>query len=211
MLPTRRFVFFLLYAASSAIWAGTVYKCVDDKGAASYQDQPCAGATATEELSYPDRYDETSDPAATAVATDPAGAVRPGPRPESRASLAEVPGPDFYQCSRPDGTQYNSAEGTPAPYAVDGNITIPPDYLYQPGGPAPANGAPTPEGYGGNNLAVRYTWVQDKCRRMPAQEACSVIRSEHDAVQAKIKHAFSDTLPELTRREKLLAGKLGDC
>jgi len=215
MPSLRRLACLLLCATSGVAWAGTVYKCVDDQGAATYQDLPCAGATTKQEIRYPDRYEEAAEPAEAAVSADPPDTLQPAPSQPARPPPSDAPprGPDFFRCTRPDGSQYTSDDGVPTPYVVDGNILVPPEYLYLPDGPAPAQaaGTPMPDGYGGNAVSVRYTWVLDRCARIPAAEACGLIRSEHEAVQARIKHAFSDTLPELTRREKVLAGKLGDC
>jgi hypothetical protein len=212
MSVPRRIALCLLLASSHPVLARTVYKCVDDKGAATYQDVPCAGAAAKEEIRYPDRYEEAGEPAEAATATDPPDTLQPPPSPpEQPARPVPSRGPDFFRCTRPDGSQYTSDDGVPTPYVVDGSVLIPPEYLYQPDGPAADTGASVPEGYGGNAVPVRYTWVLDRCARIPAAEACSLLRREHESVQAKIKHAFSDTLPELTRREKVLAGKLGDC
>ena len=212
-LPRRIAVCLLLIASSPAV-ASTVYKCESDQGVVSYQDAPCVGSTQKEEISYLDTY---AEPPAAPPADDPAPPPTtppPKPPPGAPAAAAESRGPDFYQCTRPDGTQYTSADGVATPYAVDGNVSVPAEYVYQPDTANRPQGAPTPKDYGSNTdnkVSVRYTFVQDKCRVMAPQDACAAIRAEHAAVQSRIKHAFSDTLPELKRRESLLAGKLDDC
>jgi hypothetical protein len=170
----RRFALLLLLIASpgpSDAEDVTVYRCVAANGRVSLQDQPCAAGQAqtTRQMQRP--QDAPAPPA-----PPPAPAVQaPQPPPMLVLPPPRRPPPELYQCTSYDGIQRISE-------VYDPNPRCEPIVLYY----------RRPE-----RLPPRYAsacrWVEDSCRRMGEQEACTHWRRRQQEARSAALHAFSDT------------------
>ena len=198
--------------------AGTGYKCVDANGAVSFQDRPCPVGARAEAFHY--RTGATApDAAAAAASTAEATATAPAMEAPA-AALPARPAPEFYLCVRPDGERYYSEDGAGPPYAMPlGVLGYPPsgiDRAYGNRGrlgisaselSRPPVAAPGPRG----DLAASYVMVQDDCRRLDADAACTALRGEVDTLQAKLRRSFQEDRPPLQARLRRLTERLSGC
>ena len=211
----------LVFAASvAALVAGydnaaSVYQCVDSRGAIGFQDQPCARGQAEHVIDLP-------NPATAPVAVAPrVDAVDTPPQmtPPSPVAAPMIAPPDFFLCTRHDGSRYTNVDGRGGSTAVPvGALGMPERDLasayggrggigisapgVRPIPQIPARNAP---------LAGGYVWIDDECQHAGAQEACAFLRSELSNVQDQLKRAFSDTEAQLKQRQSALRDRMRGC
>jgi hypothetical protein len=210
----RRLVF-LLALMSSPTFAATAYKCVDAKGAISFQDQPCRAGTQEQQIHLHD------------FAPPPPPATSAGPEPEyaydapdvAPPSPPRVPPPKFYLCTRYDGTRYMSDTGE------GGSALVPLGVLGVPGRSlADAYGGPNGIGVSAPGLRTiphqpaasvpfggMSTWIDDECHAAAPYEACAYLRNSLDEVNSKLRRAFSDTQAQLQQQQADLQQRLRGC
>lgn len=207
----------LLFAAPLAASAAEAFKCVAADGSIAFQDRPCAGGTRQQRLQLPEYAPPPAPEADAAVAEAKPPPAEPAVRPPPPAPR-EAP-PDFFLCTRYDGSRYSSDSGIGARYAV-------------PYGMLGGSGRGLAQNYGGRDgigvsapglrkiptlpaaeapFATGYVEVEDECHRASPQEACAYLRAELDGVSDKLKRAFSDTQAELERQERQLRERLRGC
>ena len=207
------FVAFAPFAASAA----TAYKCVDAKGAISFQDRPCrAGAKEQQILLH--EFTPPSAPAAPPAQPEPdyaydAPDIAPPPPPPRIAP------PKFYLCTRYDGSRYMSDTGE------GGSALVPLGVLGVPGRSlADAYGGPNGIGVSAPGLRTiphqpaasvpfggMSTWVDDECHAAAPAEACAYLRNALDDVDSKLRRAFSDTEKQLQQERADLQQRLRGC
>jgi uncharacterized protein DUF4124 len=214
----RRIVLLLLVAlAPLTASAATAYKCVDAKGAISFQDRPCRAGTKEKQIQLREFAPPPETPAAPAqpepeYAYD-APDVAPPPPPARMAS------PKFYLCTRYDGSRYMSDTYQP------GSALVPLGVLGVPGRSlADAYGGPNGIGVSAPGLRTiphqpaasvpfggMSTWVDDECHLAPPAEACAYLRTSLDDVESKLRRAFSDTQAQLQQQQADLRQRLRGC
>jgi hypothetical protein len=212
----RRLVF-VLALMPSPTFAATAYKCVDAKGAISFQDQPCRAGTKEQQIHLrefappPDTPAPEREPEYAYDASD----VEPPPAPVP----ARIPPPKFYLCTRYDGTRYMSDTGQP------GSALVPLGVLGVPGRSlADAYGGPNGIGVSAPGLRTiphqpaasvpfggMSTWVDDECHAAAPYEACAYLRNSLDEVNSKLRRAFSDTQKQLQDQQADLQQRLRGC
>ncbi len=185
--------------------AQTVYRCTGAHGEASYQSTPCPGAQRQRPITLDAPPAPTSPPPAptpTASAQPPVAAAPPPPPPAA-------PIPVLYQCVRAtDGKTYLSTNGEPPGYyAPLGIVGVPTSLAQQYNaanrmGREPANAA---------MVSSYYTWVQDSCRALDAEETCAALRKDWADNERKLGRAFKSDQPPLLRREAELRAQLQGC
>jgi hypothetical protein len=205
----------LLILAPSVASAATAYKCVDAKGAISFQDQPCRAGTKEQQIHLQDFAPPPEAPPAAAepeYAYDAPDVVAPPPTPR-------VPPPKFYLCTRYDGTRYMSDTGQP------GSALVPLGVLGVPGRSlADAYGGPNGIGVSAPGLRTiphqpaasvpfggMSTWIDDECHVASPYEACAYLRNSLDDVNSKLRRAFSDTQKPLQDQQADLQRRLRGC
>lgn len=130
-----------------------------------------------------------------------------------------IPAPDFYLCTRYDGSRYRSDDGRGGGSAVPlGMLGVPDRGLAQAYGGRDGIGVsapglrPIPQIPAAQApLANGYVWIDDACHHASATEACAYLRGELDSVQDKLKRAFSDTEPQLKRQQAALRERMRGC
>ena len=201
----------------SALHATTAYKCVDARGAISFQDRPCARGSTQQTIALPD----SPAPASAAAPAPPPPDAPPADAAPPLASTAApaIPPPDFYLCTRYNGQRYISEDGR------GGSALVPLGVMGVPGRSlADAYGGPNGIGVsapglrtiphmpaGSTPFASMSTWVDDECHKASPQEACAYLRGSLDDVRYKLTKAFSDTTPALKRQEADLVERLRGC
>jgi hypothetical protein len=208
------FALIALIAAASA-HATSVYKCVDAKGAISFQDHPCAANTRQQTLTLPD----PPPPPSTAAST-PEESESPAAQPEAQQQTAPpMPPPSFFLCTRYDGSRYISDT------SQGGSALVPLGVLGIPGRSlADAYGGPDGIGVSAPGLRTiphqpaasvpfggTSTWIDDECHHASSREACAYLRKSLDDVRYKLTKAFSDTTPELKREEADILDRMHGC
>jgi hypothetical protein len=210
----RALLLWLLALTPLAVSAATAYKCVDAKGAISFQDQPCRVGTKEQQI----RLHEFAPPPAAAAEREPdyaydAPDVAPAPPPPRIAP------PKFYLCTRYDGSRYLSDTGEP------GSALVPLGVLGVPGRSlADAYGGPNGIGVSAPGLRTiphqpaasvpfggMSTWVDDECHVAAPAEACAYLRNSLDDVNSKLRRAFSDTQAQLQQQQADLQQRLRGC
>jgi hypothetical protein len=208
----------ILLATSVCVEAANVYRCTARDGSVGFQDRPCSDDQTQHQLELPDdpplpaRPDAASDP----IAVDDASINVPL---ATVAPPAAYPPPDFFLCTRYDGSRYLSEDGIGSRSAV-------------PYGMLAGSGRSLADAYGGNGgigvsapglrtapsipaaempLANTYVWVDDECHHAEPREACAYLRDQSDAVSRKLKRAFSDTAPQLRQEQVDLRERLRGC
>jgi hypothetical protein len=205
--------------AAARVGATDVYRCAGAHGV-SFQDRPCAG---TQKQSIVHLADAPAAPAPnpdavpeTAPMPDTAAPPEPAP---AAAPAARAPAPDFFLCTRYDGSRYPSDTGVGSRSAV-------------PYGMLGGSGQSLAEAYGGRNgigvsapglrhvptlpaeqspLAGAYVWVDDECHHADPPEACAYLRGRLDDVTDRLKRAFSDTEAQLKQEQASLRERLRGC
>lgn len=205
----------LITVAITHAAAATVYRCAGANGAVGFQDHACH-AGQTQQIMH--LRDASPEPAplvapAQAVVAD----LQPAAAPVVIAP--SIAAPDFFLCTRHDGSRYVSEDGRRGSSAVPiGMLGLPDRDLAQ--------------AYGGRNgigisapglrpipqipaaqapFAGAYVWVDDACHHASAQEACAYLRGELDAVRDQLKRAFSDTETQLRQQRDSLRERMRGC
>jgi len=218
MRPFRVALFLSALAIGSAAHAATAYKCVDAKGAISFQDRPCRSGEKQQSIPLPD---SAPAPEATAMPPPPSAVPPPIPVPPepAPAPVPQIPPPEFYLCTRADGSTYLSEDGQGSSMAVPlGVMGIPNRSLADAySGPnsigvsapgmrniprVPARSVP----FGGG-----YTWIYDECHFAEPPEACGYLRAQLNDVGEKLRRAFSDTTPQLKQQQTELRDRMRGC
>lgn len=219
MCRARALLFVVLApTAANALHAATAYKCVDVRGAISFQDQPCRSGSRQQTIALPDDPPPPHAAPADANSGDspPSGPVAQA---ASAASRPLHPPPSFYLCTRYDGSRYMSDTGQ------GGSALVPLGVLGVPGRPlADAYGGPNGIGVSAPGLRTiphqpaasvpfggTSTWIDDECHRASPGEACAYLRKSLDDVRYKLTKAFSDTTPELKRQEADILDRMHGC
>lgn len=197
----------LLLAAAAACApcaAQTVYRCAGAHGEASYQSTPCPGGHGRQiALDAP--------PPAPPPLPAPADNTPPPPEAEAPppAPPPAAPIPVLYRCVRAtDGKTYTSRNGNPPGYYAP---------LGMVGLPMPLTEQYTAANHMGNakpNSAMvsgYYTFVQDQCREMSAEETCAALRKDWTENEHKLGRAFKSDQPPLLAREAELRAQLQGC
>jgi hypothetical protein len=204
-------LFLMTLASGNALHAATAYKCVDAKGAIAFQDHPCASGTRQSTMRLPDSLPAPPP----APASDDASDADSEPEPE----VAQIPPPNFYLCTRYDGTRYMSDTGE------GGSALVPLGVLGVPSrGLADAYGGPNGIGVSAPGLRTiprvpagstpfggMSTWIYDECHPASPPEACAYLRSSLDDVTSKLRRAFSDTQAELKQQQAELQQRMRGC
>jgi hypothetical protein len=204
-----------LVATGSCASAASVFRCTAVDGTVGFQDRPCGQNQTQRVIELPD------DPPPPTAATAPVVADAPAVRIDLPAApaAAALPPPDFFLCTRYDGSRYLSEDGTGSRSAV-------------PYGMLAGSGRSLADAYGGNGgigvstpglrptptipsthmpLAGAYVWIDDECHPAGPAEACAWLRSRLDEVGYKLKRAFSDTAPQLMQEQARLRERLSGC
>jgi len=205
----------IVLVAAAPAEAVTVYKCVDAKGAVSFQDRPCAANTRQQTIAMPDPPPPPPAPVAP-PAQEPVAAdadVEP-PQP-----LPAHPPPQFYLCTRYDGTRYISDTGEGGSALVPlGVLGVPGRSLSDAYSPQNSIGVSAPGLRQIPHVPMRNapfggmsTWVDDDCHDAAPREACDYLRNALNDVRYKLTKAFSDTTPELKRQEADILERMRGC
>jgi hypothetical protein len=220
MLALRAVLLVIAFAMGGVAHAATAYKCIDARGAISFQDQPCRTGQKQHSIRLPD----SAPPAeTTAEAPPPPPAALPPPQPvpptPAPPPTPQIPVPAFYLCTRADGSTYMSEDGQGSSMAVPlGIMGIPNRSL------ADAYSGPNSIGVSAPGLrkipnvpagAVpfggMYTWIYDECHFAQPREACSYLRTQLDDVGVKLRRAFSDEAPQLEQQQATLRERMRGC
>lgn len=196
----------------------SVYRCVGVDGSVSFQDQTCRPGQAQHVVHLPDA--PIGAPAAAPVATPADDAAPPSDAAAvSTATVAPTPAPEFFLCTRHDGSRYASDDGRGGRSAVPlGMLGVPERSLAQAyggrngigvsaPGVRPIPGIPAAQA----PLAGAYVWIDDACHRATAREACAYLRGELDRVQDQLKRAFSDTEAQFKQQQLTLRERMRGC
>ena len=204
-LPALPACLVLLGAGLSApCLAQTVYKCRGAHGEASYQSAPCPGVQVQRRITLdatPPPEPAPPPPAPPASAPPPV-ATAPKPPPT-------VPIPVLYQCVRAtDGKRYISTTGTPPGYYAPLGIVGVPTSLAQQYNAANRMGRDQPNAA---MVSGYYTFVQDRCHEMSAEETCAALRKDWSDNDHKLGRAFKSDQPPLLKHEAELRLQLQGC
>ena len=131
----------------------------------------------------------------------------------------QPPPPEFFLCTRHDGSRYASDDGRGGRSAVPlGMLGVPERSLAQAYGGRNGIGVsapgvrPIPEIPAAQApLAGAYVWIDDACHRATAREACAYLRGELDRVQDQLKRAFSDTEAQFKQQQLTLRERMRGC
>ncbi len=206
----------LLFAVATVhSGAASVYRCVGADGSVSFQDQACRSGQGQRIVHLPDA------PPVQAPAAVPADAPTPDANTAAAPILVApaVPAPDFFLCTRHDGSRYPSEDGRGGSSAVPlGMLGVPDRGLAQAYGGREGIGVsapglrPIPQIPAAQApLADGYMWINDACHHATAQEACAYLRGELDAVRDQLKRAFSDTEAQLKQEQATLRERMRGC
>ncbi len=205
----------LVAIATGRTQAASVYRCVGADGAVSFQDQACRAGQAQRVVHLADA------PPASAPAVASADAVVP----DTDATTAPIvvaptiPAPDFFLCTRHDGSRYVSEDGRHGSSAVPiSMLGLPESDLAQVYGGRNGIGVSAPGLRPIPQIPVAqapfaggYLWVDDACHHASAQEACAYLRGELNAVQDQLQRAFSDTEAQLKQQQDMLRERMRGC
>ena len=163
----------------------TVYRCQDDKGRVTLQDEPCpAGQRQTTRGMIRPQDPPPRLAAAAQDAPEPPAQPAPGPAP---ARL--LPPPPLFQCTDYDGAVRYAEDYNPdtrcVPLAVLGYDL---------------RGSP--------QAAAACRWVTESCLRLDDPSACDQFEARLKQARSDALHAFSDTAAyrrsEVTRLERIV-------
>lgn len=186
--------------------AQTVYKCTGAHGEASYQSTPCPGVQHQRQITL-DAQPPAPPPPTAPVAVDNAPPVAFTPPPQPTPPTAPIP--VLYECVRAtDGKTYRSATGDPPGYYAPLGIVGVPTSLTQQYNAANHMGRDQPNAA---MVSGYYTWVQDSCREMSAEETCSALRKDWAENEHRLGRAFKSDQPPLLKREAELRAQLQGC
>jgi hypothetical protein len=202
-------------AAAGTVQATTGYKCVDARGAVSFQDRPCATSAKQQTITLPDPPPPAPPLVETVADTTqapPDDLAQPPPVPL-------IPPPSFFLCTRYDGTRYISDTGEGGSALVPlGVLGVPGRSLADAYSPQHSIGVSAPGlrqiphvPAGSTPFGGMSTWIDDECHEAPPREACTYLRQSLDDVRYKLTKAFSDTTPELKRQEQDILERMRGC
>ena len=160
----------LIAVGPSAAAEITVYRCQDDKGRVTLQDEPCPAGQSESARSMVRPQDPPPRPAPAAVAAEPPAAPEPAPQ----AEWTPYPPPPLFQCTDYDGEVRYSENYDP------GTRCVPLSVL----------------GYdvrGSPQAAATCRWVQESCLRLDDASACEQFKARLKQARSDALHAFSDT------------------
>ena len=214
MRTLRALAFLFALTSAGTLHAATVYKCVDAKGAVSFQDRPCAANTRQQTIAMPD-----PPPPPAAVVPPPEEPIAPVAELEPPQPLPGPPPPVFYLCTRYDGTRYISDTGEGGSALVPlGVLGVPGRSLADAYSPQNSIGVSAPGLRQIPHVPMRNapfggmsTWIDDECHDASPREACAYLRQSLNDVRYKLTKAFSDTTPELKRQEADLLERMRGC
>lgn len=205
----------LITVAITHAGAATVYRCAGSNGAVGFQDRACHAGQIQQIMHLPDASPEPAPLVA------PAQAVVPELQPTAAPAVIapSIAAPDFFLCTRHDGSRYVSEDGRHGSSAVPiAMLGLPDSDLAQAYGGRNGIGVsapglrPIPQIPSAQApLAGGYVWIDDVCHHAAAQEACRYLRGELDSVQDKLKRAFSDTDAQLKQQQGKLRERLRGC
>jgi hypothetical protein len=209
VLPTLPACLALIGASLSVpCLAQTVYQCTGAHGEASYQATPCPGAQRQRQVTL-DALPASTPPApapAMASSAPPLADAAPPPAPPTPPA---PPIPALYQCVRAtDGKTYLSTNGEPPGYYAPLGIVGVPTSLTQDYNAANNMGRTQPNAA---MVSGYYTFVQDRCRLLSAQETCAALREDWTENERKLGRAFKSDQPPLRQREAELRAQLAGC
>ncbi|HEX8776995.1 MAG TPA: DUF4124 domain-containing protein [Rhodanobacter sp.] len=184
--------------------AQTVYRCMGAHGEASYQSTPCPGAQHQQQITLDAPPAPSLPPPAPAPPADAPPAVTAPPPPPPAAPI-----PVLYQCVRAtDGKSYLSSNGAPPGYYAPLGIVSVPTSLGQQYNAANHMGRDPPNAA---MVSGYYTFVQDRCRELDAEETCAALRKDWSENERRLGRAFKSDQPPLLRREAELRAQLQGC
>jgi hypothetical protein len=216
MRTPRALAFLLALTCAGTLHAATVYKCVDAKGAVSFQDRPCAANTRQQTIAMPDPPPPPPPPPVEPVAETPPPDIDDIAPPQP---IPATPPPQFYLCTRYDGTRYISDTGEGGSALVPlGVLGVPGRDLADAYSPQNSIGVSAPGLRQIPHVPMRSvpfggmsTWVDDECHDASPREACGYLRNALNDVRYKLTKAFSDTTPELKRQEADILERMRGC
>lgn len=171
----------------------TIYRCVDDKGAVSLQDDPCPSGHRQDRRDMTRPVDAPTPVAPKPAAPVPVEAEPAAPAPPPAPVQIERPAPPpMYLCTSYDGIVRESE-------VYDPNPRCEPIVLYN-----PHAGELPPEW----QKACR--WVEDSCVRLSDAEACVRFKKKQREARSAALHAFSDTAAYRKSELRRLTGIVED-
>jgi len=209
------FAFLLALTGAGAAHAATVYKCTSTKGAVSFQDRPCTANARQQTIAMPDPP-PSPPPSAEPLPEEP---IAPVAELEPPPPLPAIPPPQFFLCTRYDGTRYISDTGEGGSALVPlGVLGVPGRSLSDAYSPQNSIGVSAPGLRQIPHVSARSvpfggmsTWVDDECHDASPQEACTNLRNALKDVRYKLTKAFSDTTPDLKRQEADILERMRGC
>jgi hypothetical protein len=206
--------------ATAGTSAAPVYRC-SAGGRLAFQDHPCAAGEDQRivTLRPAPAAGAPASPAAPAALQDATPAAVPSTAPVANAPPPPAPPPDFFLCTRYDGSRYASDTGigsrVAVPYAMigDAGLGLAQAYGGRNGIGVSAPGLRTPPRIPASRapLAGAYVEVHDECHRAQPDEACAWLRAQLDDVERALPRAFSDTRPGLEQRRSALQARASGC
>jgi hypothetical protein len=180
----------LLGAAPCRVTQGaqlTVYRCVAGDGAITLQDMPCPPGSAEQARQWRRPLEAPPRPAAAPSALPEAS--EPAPEAPAPVAARRAPAPRF-ECLRPDGDTYESADGQGEPRWVPlWTVGLDPRAPAQTFGRTGARPAPRPAFRPGAPAAPPDAaalgpgvWIRDACRVLGPGEICARRREQIDAL-----------------------------
>jgi hypothetical protein len=160
----------LIAVGPSAAAEITVYRCQDDKGRVTLQDEPCPAGQTESTRSMVRPQDPPPRPVPAPVAAEPA----PEPLPPPVAEWTPYPPPPLFQCTDYDGEVRYSEDYAPNTRCVPLSVL----------------------GYdvrGSAQGAATCRWVQESCLQLDDASACDQFKARLKQARSDALHAFSDT------------------
>ena len=202
-------------AAAGTVQATMVYKCIDARGAVSFQDRPCATSAKQQTIQMPDPPPPAPAPVETVTVATDAAADDVAPPPPAPL----IPPPSFFLCTRYDGTTYISDTGEGGSALVPlGVLGVPGRTLSDAYSPQNSIGVSAPGLRQIPHVPARSvpfggmsTWIDDECHEASPREACAYLRQSLDDVRYKLGKAFSDTTPALKSQETDILERMRGC
>ena len=194
----------VLVAGPAPLWALEVHKCVGADGRVAFQDRPCAEGETSTLVRLPDDPHAGSMREAEVEAPPAAAAAEPPPPREDPAPpVPSVPAASI--CVREDGSRYLSENGRGERRAVPlGMLGIPSGTLADAydghdgiGVSAPGLREIPHERAARGSPGALYIWVEDPCRLQSGSALCAFYAERIDAVQRRLRLAFSDEAPAI--------------
>lgn len=191
----------------------TVYRCVDADGRVSLQDQPCPPGREDARRSVAAEADSAPPVPAPPAADEPPPAAAP---PLPSAPSPRAPPPALWLCVDIEGKQRFTAQPEPngryVPlWVVQGNEFGPRGLAGRAGRPAPRAGGSGPGGPGATTVPGALgpmVYVEDRCFRLPPDEACRRYRDQRDEIERKRPSRSGDERRQMEAESARLLGIL---